>query len=61
MIDGTMDVSVGGTQWQLHSGDCLAMRLDQPIVYRNPTRRPARYLVALVSLPFTPPRRTHDR
>jgi transcriptional regulator with XRE-family HTH domain len=61
MIEGTMDVSVGGTQWQLHSGDCLAMRLDLPIVYRNPTRRPARYLVALVNLPFTPPRRTHDR
>ncbi|MED5618147.1 helix-turn-helix domain-containing protein [Ideonella sp. BN130291] len=57
MIDGSMDVTVGPTQWQLHSGDCLAMRLDQPIVYRNPTRKPARYLVALVNLPFTPPRR----
>jgi transcriptional regulator with XRE-family HTH domain len=57
MIDGRMDVTVGPTQWQLHSGDCLAMRLDQPIVYRNPTRQPARYLVALVNLPFTPPRR----
>ena len=29
----------------------LAMRLDGTIVYRNPSRRSARYLVALVSLP----------
>jgi hypothetical protein len=33
------------------------MQLDRPIVYRNPTRRPARYLVALVTLPYLTPRR----
>ncbi len=55
MIDGTMDVTVGGTPWRLQAGDCLAMRLDQPIVYQNPSRQPARYLVALVSLPFSSP------
>jgi len=43
---------VGETQWRLQAGDCLAMRLDQPRVYRNPTRKPARYLVALASLPI---------
>lgn len=58
MIDGHMDVSVGETHWQLEPGDCLAMQLDQPIVYRNPTRRPARYLVALVTLPHSPARRS---
>lgn len=51
MIDGRMDVTVGDTPWRLHAGDCLAMRLDQPIVYSNPGRQPARYLVALVTLP----------
>ena len=51
MIDGEMHVTVGPTVWQLASGDCLAMRLDQPIVYDNPTRKPARYAVALVKLP----------
>jgi len=56
MIDGTMEVTVGDTAWRLDAGDCLAMRLDRPIVYRNPTRQAARYLVALVTLP--PPRRT---
>lgn len=52
MIDGTIELTVGETTWRLESGDCLAMQLDQPIVYRNPTRRPARYLVALVTLPY---------
>jgi len=57
MIDGAMELTLGGTPWRLEPGDCLAMRLDQPIVYRNPTRRPARYLVALVTLPYLSPRR----
>jgi transcriptional regulator with XRE-family HTH domain len=52
MIDGVMEVTVGELPWRLESGDCLAMRLNQPIVYRNPTRKPARYLVALAAVPF---------
>jgi transcriptional regulator with XRE-family HTH domain len=51
MIDGTMDVTVGADHWRLEAGDCLAFRLDRPTAYRNPTRRPARYLVALVNVP----------
>jgi len=51
MIDGVMEVTAGATPWRLEAGDCLAMRLDGTIVYRNPSRRSARYLVALVSLP----------
>jgi transcriptional regulator with XRE-family HTH domain len=58
MIEGTMELTVGATLWRLETGDCLAMRLDQPIVYRNPTRKPARYLVALATLPPSPSRRT---
>jgi transcriptional regulator with XRE-family HTH domain len=57
MIDGEMDVTVGETCWHLSAGDCLAMRLDRPIVYANPTRRPARYLVALATLPSPSSRR----
>jgi transcriptional regulator with XRE-family HTH domain len=53
MIEGAMDVSVGERHWRLEAGDCLAMRLDQPIVWRNPTRKPARYLVALATLTGT--------
>jgi transcriptional regulator with XRE-family HTH domain len=51
LIDGTMDITVGQTPWRLETGDCLAMRLDQPIVFANPTRKTARYLVALATLP----------
>jgi transcriptional regulator with XRE-family HTH domain len=57
MIDGSMELTVGDTAWHLEAGDCLSMQLDRPIVYRNPTRRPARYLVALVTLPYLTPRR----
>ena len=57
MIDGVMDMTVGDAHWRLEAGDCLAMQLDRPIVYRNPTRKPARYLVALAILPFMPTRR----
>jgi transcriptional regulator with XRE-family HTH domain len=58
MIDGVMEMTVGDAQWRLETGDCLAMRLDRPTVYRNPTRKPARYLVALASLPFVASRKT---
>jgi transcriptional regulator with XRE-family HTH domain len=55
VIEGTMEMSVGEREWRLESGDCLAMKLDCPIVYRNPTRKPARYLVALCRLDNTTP------
>jgi transcriptional regulator with XRE-family HTH domain len=58
VLEGTMEITVGRTRWRLGAGDCLAMSLDQPIVYRNATRRPARYLVALAALPGRPGRRS---
>jgi transcriptional regulator with XRE-family HTH domain len=51
IIDGTMEISVGDQQWRLDAGDTLAMRLDRHIVYHNPTRKQARYLVALTTQP----------
>ena len=32
----------------LPAGDCFALRLDRPLSYHNPTRKPARYAVVLV-------------
>jgi transcriptional regulator with XRE-family HTH domain len=58
IIEGAMEVTVGDTQWLLNTGDCLAMRLDQPISYHNPTATPARYLVALVTLPLKSTKRS---
>ena len=58
LIEGTMEVAVSESHWTLCAGDCLAMRLDQPVTYHNATDKPARYLVALVSQAHKPPRRT---
>jgi transcriptional regulator with XRE-family HTH domain len=57
LIEGAMEISASDTHWRLEAGDCVAMRVDCPIVYRNPTRKPARYLVALTTLPHSPSRR----
>jgi transcriptional regulator with XRE-family HTH domain len=57
IIEGTMEVSVGASRWTLETGDCLAMRLDQPIAYHNPSDKPARYLVSLVTQAHKPSRR----
>jgi transcriptional regulator with XRE-family HTH domain len=57
MIEGVMEVTVGDVPWRLECGDCLARRLNQPITYRNPTRKPARYLVALAAQAFAQNRR----
>jgi transcriptional regulator with XRE-family HTH domain len=57
MIEGVMEMTVGEVHWRLETGDCLTMRLDCPIVFRNPTREPARYLVALVTAQHTQTRR----
>jgi transcriptional regulator with XRE-family HTH domain len=51
MIEGAMNISVGEQHWRLEAGDTLAMRLDRHIVYHNPTRKQARYLVALTTQP----------
>jgi transcriptional regulator with XRE-family HTH domain len=47
VLAGSIEVSVGDERHRLGSGDCLAMRLDRPIVFSNPGRGTARYVVAL--------------
>jgi mannose-6-phosphate isomerase-like protein (cupin superfamily) len=49
MLGGTMEIDVGETQHRLQEGDCLAMQLGRPVLFRNPTRKPARYAVVTVS------------
>jgi transcriptional regulator with XRE-family HTH domain len=55
VLEGSIDVTLGALRHRLRTGDCLAMVLDQPITYRNPTRKAARYAVVLA--PETPGRR----
>ena len=49
LLDGTMELTHAGQTWRLEAGDCLAMRLDGPVQFRNPTRKPARYAVVIAT------------
>lgn len=49
MLEGELHLSVGERTHDLAAGDCLAMRVDQPSVFRNLGALPARYLVALAA------------
>jgi len=49
ILDGAVDLSVGETTHALAAGDCLAMRVDQPVAFHNRTEAGARYLVALTT------------
>ena len=51
VLEGTVQLTVGEITYDLAAGDCLAMRVDQYTAFRNPTERPARYLVALTMVP----------
>lgn len=49
VLEGRIEVTVGGATHALDAGDCLAMRLDGPTAFRNPAETDARYLVALAA------------
>ena len=49
LLKGTMDITIGTERHRLHEGDCLAMQLDRPTMFHNPTRKPARYAVVIAS------------
>lgn len=51
VLDGRIEVTHGDQVHRLEAGDCFAMELDRPMAYRNPTRKPARYAVVIVSNP----------
>ena len=51
MLEGAMAVTIGGTRHRLAAGDCLALHVDAPIEFHNPTRRPARYAVVIATAP----------
>lgn len=47
VIAGSIAIQLGDEQHLLAAGDCLAMQLDRPMVYSNPHRQAARYIVAI--------------
>jgi transcriptional regulator with XRE-family HTH domain len=49
VLQGAIEVTLGRERYDLATGDCLAMILDRPITYHNPTAKPARYAVVIVA------------
>ena len=49
VLDGSIDITCGGERYRLREGDCLAMQLDRPIMFHNPTRKMTRYAVVIAS------------
>lgn len=49
--EGALEVTLGSVTYRLQQDDCLAMQLNEPITYRNRTRKPVRYLVAIATEP----------
>jgi transcriptional regulator with XRE-family HTH domain len=57
VLEGAIDVTAGDQRHRLRTGDCLAMELEQPTMFHNPTRKPARYAVVTASTPAARARR----
>ena len=55
VLEGAIDITLGVERHRLRAGDCLAMQLNRPTMFHNPTRKPARY--AVVSASETPSKR----
>ncbi|WP_321808317.1 helix-turn-helix domain-containing protein [Burkholderia sp. BCC1993] len=51
VVHGRVDVTCGDQLHELHEGDCLAMRVDQPLIFSNPSSHVARYVVAICDVP----------
>lgn len=48
ILQGSMNITLGKERHRLREGDCLAMQLNQPTMFHNPTTEPARYTVVTV-------------
>lgn len=46
---GCIELTLGNVTYRLEEDDCLAMELNAPTVFRNRTRKPARYIVAITT------------
>jgi transcriptional regulator with XRE-family HTH domain len=47
LLGGVIEVTQGSERYRLREGDCLAMQLDRPAVFHNPTAKAARYAVVI--------------
>jgi transcriptional regulator with XRE-family HTH domain len=47
ILKGTLELALGEDLYRLETGDCLMMRFDRPILFRNPTESLTRYAVII--------------
>jgi quercetin dioxygenase-like cupin family protein len=47
VLEGRIEITLGEARYLLDAGDCVAMVLDRPTSFHNPTRKTARYAVVL--------------
>ena len=45
VLEGAIDITLDAEHHSLAQGDCLAMDLDRPVMFHNPTAKAARYVV----------------
>lgn len=55
--EGSIELSLGSVPYHLAEDDCLAMQLNTPTTFRNPTDQPARYVVVIITEPLRTTRR----
>ncbi|MEP7100851.1 MAG: XRE family transcriptional regulator [Burkholderiales bacterium] len=58
VLEGAMTLTLRGISHRLEAGDCLALHVDGPIEFHNPTRRAARYAVVIAATAASMPRAT---
>lgn len=46
---GAIELTLGNITYHLTEDDCLAMQLDAPTTFHNPTAEPAHYIVVIVT------------
>ncbi len=46
VLEGAIEITYDNRSHRLKAGDCLAMKIEGTNIFENPTRKPARYLVA---------------
>ena len=49
VLEGAMTLTLGHASHELKAGDCLALHVDGPIEFHNPSRRMARYAVVIAT------------
>ena len=49
IVEGKIDIQLGESSYALSTGDCLAMQLNQPVIYSNNSSQVARYILVVSS------------